>query len=343
MHRAVLSTYSPPDQVGLYSLTMAQESGALKPKTGINAGRDPSYLAINSKTNHVYVVNEDSTGCVRAYNLNTKSGALELINVISTPYPDPCYCSVLPEYNVVLVSHYVGAAVSVLPIGPSGRLLEPSCMIEHSGSSVNPDRQRQAHPHAIVPGPNHRYVYVPDLGTDQIVIYQFEQETRSLLHQTTVDVSTGAGPRHLDFHPSGDYAYLINELHSTLTVFEWNERTGELFPIQTIETAPKTVENTAADIHVHPSGDFVYASNRGHDSIAVYQCKDDGSLHAVENEPTRGRCPRNFAISPDGQYLYAENQLSNTVVVFNIDSGTGRLTSTGRKLTVPNPVCLKFV
>jgi len=309
----------------------------------VRAGHDPAYLTIDRRDGYVYVLNEDSTGTVRAFNLDAESGRLNLINVVTTGYADPCYCSVMPEEAVLLVSYYVGAAVSVFPLKDSGAVAEPSCTIEHNGSSQNPERQQQAHPHAIVPSPNHQFVYVPDLGTDEIVIYEFEPARRALTRLKAVDVPPGSGPRHFTFHPIDDYAYLTNELASTVTVFEWDDRTGGLDPIQSIDTLTRDIRNTAADIHVHPSGDFVYASNRGHDSIAVYDRGPDGSLRMVETQSTKGEHPRNFAIDPSGQYIYAENKLSNTIVTFQIDPETGRLTDAGEEFSVPRPACLKFL
>lgn len=342
VRRAILSTYSAADDPGVYSLEMTPETGEIAPVSTIKAGEDPSFLAIDQKNSTVYVVNEIADGLVRAYDFDPSTGELSHLNTIRTGLADPCYCSVHPTMDALLVSHFNGAAISVLPIDNQGRLDDPTCIINHSGSSVNPDRQQQAHPHSVVPGPDPQFVYVPDLGTDEVVIYRLSSTAEELDRIGEVELPAGAGPRHIEFHPTREFAYLTNELHSTVTVFKWNTDSGDLTKIQDVQTIPHRVSNTSADIHIHPSGDFVYGSNRGHNSIAVYRRLENGKLESIEYQSTRGTCPRNFALNPTGEYLYAENQTSDTVVVFTVELSTGSLSPTGDVLSVPEPVCLKF-
>jgi 6-phosphogluconolactonase len=343
VRRAILSTYSTPNDPGVYSLEMSPETGAITQVSTVTGGKDPSFLAIDRENYTVYVVNEVADGFVRAYNLNPSTGDLTHLNTIRTGLADPCYCLVHPARDVLLVSHFEGAAISILPIDDQGRLDNPTCVVNHSGSSINPHRQQRAHPHSVVPGPDPQFVYVPDLGTDQVVIYSLPSGSDELDKVGCVEMTAGAGPRHLEFHTTREFAYLINELHSTVTVFKWDPQSGNLTEIQEIDAIPHKVSNTSADIHVHPSGDFVYGSNRGHNSIVVYRVLPDGKLDPVKYQSTKGTCPRNLALDPTGKYLYAENQTSDTVVIFTVESPTGSLSPTGDELSVPKPVCLKFV
>ena len=219
---------------------------------------------------------------------------------------------------------------------------------QHVGSSVNPQRQREPHAHSINLDPENQYAFVADLGLDQILVYRFESidgELKPNENFPYAKVKPGSGPRHFGFHPNGQFAYVINELNSTITAFRYESQRGGLEEIQTISTLPSDFEGNSytAEVVVHPDGKTVYGSNRGHDSIAVFRCDPEtGRLELVQIEPTQGKTPRNFAIDPTGTYLLAENQGSDTVVVFRIDPESGKLSATGHKLDVPSPVCIQF-
>ena len=236
----------------------------------------------------------------------------------------------------------------MLPIEDDGSLAPASDFIQHEGASVNPRRQDQAHAHSINPDAQNHFAYVPDLGQDRVVIYQMDTDDGRLVPNDPayVEVNPGFGPRHFDFHPGGRWAYLINELGSTITAFEYDPESGGLSEFQVIGTLPTgfSGSNTTADIHVHPSGSFVYGSNRGHDSIAIFSVDEDsGRLTPLGHRSTGGRTPRNFGINPSGRFLLAANQDSDNIVSFHIDQESGLLTPTGHELSIPMPVCIRFL
>jgi 6-phosphogluconolactonase len=238
--------------------------------------------------------------------------------------------------------------VAVLPIGKDGSLGEASGFVQHTGGSINPKRQQGPHAHEVVLSPDNRFALVPDLGLDRVVVYRTDLRKGALAPNNPeyAKIESGSGPRHLAFHPNGRFAYVINELLSTVTVLAYDSGKGGLKELQTASTLPKDFAGTStcAEIAVHPDGRFLYASNRGHDSITVYAIDGaKGTLTYVEHAQTLGKMPRSFAIDPTGAFLFAANQDSNNVVPFRIDRYTGRLTPTGDALAVPLPVCVTFL
>ena len=249
----------------------------------------------------------------------------------------------------VVVSNY-GGGVAVLPIGHDGRLTPASAFIQHTGSSANPQRRKGPGEHSINLDPGNRFAYAADLGLDKVLIYRFDADKGSLVANDPpfAAVQPGAGPRHFAFHPTGRFAYVINETDLTLTVFSSDPERGGLTAVQTLSTLPvgQAVEPgfSTADVQVHPSGKFLYGSNRGHDTIVVFAIdQKTGRLTQVQHESTQGSAPRGFGIDPSGAYLLAANQRSDSVVVFRIDQQTGRLSPTGHKIELGSPVCVKFV
>jgi 6-phosphogluconolactonase len=260
---------------------------------------------------------------------------------------DPCYVDVDASGRFVLIANYTGGNVAVFPVERDGSLGEATDMKQYRGSSANRERQEGPHAHFIALDPTNSFVYSCDLGTDKIMIFRFDARNGKLLpgEQPWVQVKPGTGPRHLAFHPSGKYVFVLNELHSTVTVFTRDPEKGRLKELQTLTTLPQDFKgtNTGADIHVSPDARFLYCSNRGHDSIAIFAIDPrNGSLNSLGNESTRGKTPRNFAIDPSGAFLLVANQKSDHIVVFRIDQRTGRLSSTGHIAEAPSPVCLKF-
>ncbi len=236
--------------------------------------------------------------------------------------------------------------MSVFPVQRDGSLGEPADMKQYQGSSVDRERQEGPHAHCVVLDPTNRFAYSCDLGTDKIMIFRFDPRDGKLLpnEQPWAQVKPGAGPRHLAFSPGGKYVFVLNELHSTVTAFSRDPDRGTLQELQTLTTLPKDFkgQNSSADIHVSLDGRFVYCSNRGHDSIAIFAIDTRGKLSPIGHESTRGMTPRNFAIDPSGMFLLVANQKSDNIVVFRLDQKTGRLNSTGQVVPVPSPVCLKF-
>ncbi|WP_258560452.1 lactonase family protein [Halorhabdus salina] len=331
-----VGTYTDGDSDGIY----AHETTAGQLGDGQLAApaTDPSYLTIHPSGNYFYAVNEVAEGAVTAFAIDDE-GELNQLNRRSIGPADPCHCSVDPTGQYLLVAHYTGGAISVVPIGADGSLGE-STVHEREGSSVDPDRQTAPHPHTIRPGPDGRFVYVADLGTDEIVRYVLDDDAGTLDAKEAVSLHEGAGPRQFDYGPDGT-VYCVNELDSTLTVLD-READGTLTIRETVETVPADYdgENAPGAVAVHPSGWFVYASNRGHDSIATFEVTSTG-LEAVEIVSTRGECPRDFALDPDGDYLLVVNADTDSIVPFAIDDAIGTLDATGQTVTAPSPVCVR--
>jgi len=337
---------------GIYVYRMDQASGALEFSSKIKGVANPSFLTFDPERRFLYAVNELKTfegkpaGTVSAFSVDSETGSLGFLNKKPTQGTDPCYVSVDKTGRYVLVANFMSGSVCVLPIQQDGSLGDATDFIQHHGSSVDPKRQEGPHAHSIITDDASRYAFVPDLGLDKVMIYRFDPSRGKLEpnDEPWVQVKAGAGPRHFDFHPDGRYAYLINELDSTLVAFAYDKENGTLREIQTVPTLPKdfTGESTCADVHVSPSGTFVYGSNRGHDSIVVYKIDQrTGKLTYVGHESTQGKTPRNFAIDPTGRFLLAANQDTDTIVTFRIDKQTGELSPTGNVTKVPTPVCIK--
>lgn len=348
-----VGTYTSGKSEGIYLYRLNLSSGELTHISTTKNVKDPSYLAIAPNRRRVYAVNEvedfggKKSGALSAFDVNQRTGSLKLLNQQPSLGAAPCYVVVDRTGSFVLVANYTGGNVAVLPIRSDGSLGEATDMKQDSGSSINAERQEGPHAHCIVLDPTNRFAYACDLGTDKIMIYKFDARRGKLIPARTpwVQVKPGGGPRHLTFHPRAEYAYVINELHTTVTAFARDRVQGGLTEIQTIATLPSDFSgaDTGADIHVSPDGRFLYCSNRGHDSIAAFRIDQrNGKLTLIAHEPSGGKTPRNFAIDPTGTFLLVANQNSNNMVSFRLDPKTGRLSPTGHVAEVPSPVCLKF-
>ncbi len=349
-----VGTYTRGASEGVYLLEMDPVGGSLSEKRLVAKLDNPSFLAIDPSERFLYAANEIGryegrpSGAVSAFAINRSTGDLTLLNQEASEGGAPCHLIVDAEGQNVLVANYGGGNVSVFPINPDGTLKPSSDIKQHEGSGPNPDRQERPHAHSINLDPTGQFAMAADLGIDKVLIYRFDPESGTLETNDPpfAEVEPGAGPRHFDFHPNGRLAYVINELQSTVTAFRYDSESGALVPFQTISTLPDNFEgsNTTADIHVHPSGNFLYGSNRGHDSIAIFAIDpDDGSLTAMGHSSTQGETPRNFGIAPGGKFLLAANQNTDNIVVFTIDPEDGSLEPTGTNVEVPAPVCLKFL
>lgn len=349
-------TYPGEKSRGIYVSRLDARSGALSAPQPAADTPSPSYLAVHPNAAFLYAVNEvptfagRDTGSVSAFAVDRTSGRLTPVNRQASTGRGPAHLIVDDSGRHVLVANYGGGSVAVLPIGADGGLNPARASIQHTGSSVDPKRQTSPHAHSITLDPANRFAYAADLGLDKILIYRFDPGAGSLVASDPpfAAVKPGAGPRHFAFHPSGRFAYVINEIDVTLTAFASDGRRGGLTELHTVSTLPPgdPVQPgfSTADVQVHPSGKFLYGSNRGHDSIVVFAIDEKtGRLHYVENRSTEGRTPRAFGIDPSGTYLLAANQRSDSVVVFRIDRQTGRLTPTGHSIEVGSPVCVKFV
>jgi|YelNatPaOPRAMG01_1025707.scaffolds.fasta_scaffold70372_2 6-phosphogluconolactonase len=312
---------------------------------------NPSFLAVDPSHRFLYAVGETpgrEEGTVSAYRIARKTGKLAFLNTVSARGRGPCHLSVDKTGRNVLIANYSSGSVAVFPIRQDGSLGEASAFVQHQGHVADPKRQGGPHAHCIETSPDNRFALATDLGLDKVFVYRFDAAEGTLAPNDPpfAELSPRSGPRHLAFHPNGKFTYVINEIASTVTVFSYNARRGILSTLQTVSTLPPDFhsENSTAEIQVHPSGKFLYGSNRGHDSIAVFRIDPlKGTLHLVEYVPTQGRTPRNFSIEPTGSYLLAANQDSGNIVVFRIDPRTGKLSATGDVVEVSAPVCVTFV
>ena len=324
--------------------------------TAVSGVKNPSFLAISPDKKFLYSVAEiryasvfDSgkTGGVVAFAIDQDTGNLKLLNEQPSGGAGPCHLIVDKAGKNVLVANYGGGSVSVLPIAEDGTLKPPSCTIQHEGSSINPQRQKEPHAHSVNLDPAGRFAFVADLGLDKVMIYRFDAEHGQLTPNDppSVSVKPGSGPRHFAFHPNGKFAYVINEIGNTITAFRYNAEEGRLTPIESVSTIPDGYNKTThtAEVQVHPSGKFVYGSNRGHDSIAVFAVNSETGKLTPKGQTPCPATPRNFAIDPTGKFLFAEGQSANRIETFRINQDTGELTSTGHEVEVHSPVCLKFL
>ena len=324
-------------------------SGALTPLGQAAQIEHPSFLAIAPNHRFLYAISEGSDAAgsgVSAFAIDAAAGKLRLLNRKPAGGSGPCYVAVDAGGRNVLIANYNSGSVAVFPVASDGALRPASAFVQDHGSSVNPDRQQGPHAHCLSPGPEDRFAFACDLGLDKVMIFRFDAGTGSLApaEPPFAAVKPGSGPRHIAFHPSGRWAYVINEMASTLSVFAYDPASGALREIQTESTLPKDFsgENTGAEVAVHPSGRFVYGSNRGDDSIAVFGCDPaSGRLAFIERVPAGGKTPRQFEIDPTGGYLLAANQSSATVVVFSIDKSDGRLRPAGSPARSDFPMCVK--
>ncbi|WP_257460245.1 lactonase family protein [Archangium lipolyticum] len=349
-----VGTYTSGDagSEGIYLCRLDMATGTLE-RVGVTRGvPEPSFLALDPKGRYLYAVNEltifdgKQSGAVSAFAVAPRSRELTFINWQPSRGGAPCYLEVDATGAFVLVANYVGGNVAVLPIQEGGGLGAAVELKQHRGSGPKP-QQDGPHAHQARLDAANRHVLVSDLGTDKIMTYRFDDKLGTLTpgEPSSVSSAPGAGPRHLDFHPNGRLAFSINELDSTLTVFSYDGTRGALTALQTVSTLPDglTTPSYCADIHVSPDGRFLYGSNRGHDSIAVFAIDPAGTLTFVEHVTTNIHWPRNFAIDPTGTYLLVANQKGNSITTFRRNAQTGRLTPVGQPLEIPAPTCLLVV
>ena len=338
---------------GIYLVRMNAQTGALARVAAVEAGPNPSFLAVNPAGSTLYAVNEvdelsgKPTGAVRAFGIDKASGALTLLDEQPSEGAAPCYVCTDRTGRFALVANYSGGTLSILPVGARGALLKASQVVQQVGTGPVADRQEKAHAHCVIPHPSNRFVMAADLGADRVFVYRLDDKRGTLRREETSDavMPPGTGPRHLAFHPRLPLLFVSGELNSTVTVLRCDQHTGALASAQTISTLPSgwTGANFPADIHVAPSGRTLYVSNRGHNSVAVYSISQSGVLTLDQAISTGGDWPRNFSIDPSGRWLLAANQRSNSVVVFARDLATGRLAPTQQRLELPSPVCLRFL
>lgn len=337
---------------GIYACRFNPATGSLSDPVLAAEASNPSFLAVHPSLKYLYAVGETGGrgrgGTVSAFSMDRKTGKLTLLNTVSSGGPGPCHLVVDKTGKNVLVANYSGGSVAVLPIQADGSLSDRSSFIQHSGSSVDKARQEGPHAHSINVSPDNRFAVVADLGLDEVLVYRFDAVKGTLAPNDPpfAKVAPGAGPRHFTFHPNGKFGYVINEMGSTVTAFAWDARRGVLSEIQTISTLPAgfTGTNYDAEVITDRAGRFLYGSNRGHDSIALFSIDPrKGTLRFVETVSSQGKFPRNFNLDPTGAWMLVGNQNTDNVAVYKVDGSTGRITPTGRQVQAPSPICIKFV
>lgn len=353
---AYIGTYTGKSSKGIYVFRFNAATGKLAPIGLAAESNNPSFLAIHPNHRFLYAAIEvadfkgQKSGAVAAYSIDSHTGKLTFLNQVSSHGAGPCHVMVDKTGKNVFVANYDGGSIAVLPIGADGKLGEASAAIQHHGSSVNKERQQEPHSHCIQPSPDNRFALVADLGLDEVLVYHFDPAKGTLTPNDPPFGKTppGAGPRHFAFSPNGRFVYVINEIQCSVSTFAYDAKRGALRLKDTISTLPDgykvTNDDSTAELRIHPSGKFVYGSNRGHDSIAVFAVDAaEGTLTPVERVSTQGKTPRGFNIDPTGSYLIAGNQDSDSLVVFQIDRNTGKLTPTGQKIEAYAPVDVEFL
>ena len=346
---AYVGTYTRPNKSkGIYAWRFHPATGKLTAIGLVGEAASPSFLAVHPNHKFLYAVDEISNfegkreGSVSAFSMDTATGQLKLLNTVSSRGDGPCHLAIDPSSKWLIAANYGSGSVAEYPVHDDGTLGEASAFDQHSGSSVNPQRQAGPHAHSAVLSPDGKSVFVADLGLDRILSYKVGGLTPNDPPYTKI--AQGAGPRHLAFTPNGRYAYVITEMTASVVAFRYEG--GKLEELQTVPTVPAdfTGGKSGAEIAVHPNGKFVYSSTRVANTIGVFAIDaDKGTLTLVESTPSGGKTPRNFAIDPTGAYLFAANQDSDNVVVFRIDAKTGKLTPTGDALDAFAAVCVTFV
>lgn len=333
----------------IYRATLNLDSGELTDAEMATEIKGPGFVAVDHAGQRLYSLGNmaGTNDNVASFKIGDDHQTLTPLNSADTGGGKPTHVSISNDQKTLLLAHYGGGSVASMPLDSDGRILPVATQIQHSGSSVNKQRQEKAHPHWIGVTPDDKFVLVPDLGKDEVVIYRLDAAQHTLHPHGAAKVPPGSGPRHLKFHPNAQWMYVLNELSLTVTGFRYNADSGSLNRFQTVVALPESeakVPTSGSEIRMHSSGKFLYAGLRGHDVIAVFQIDQlTGMLSLVEREPVRGSWPRNFGIDPTGKWLLAAGAKSNTVAVFQIDQNSGRLKFTGRVIHVPGSICVEFL
>jgi 6-phosphogluconolactonase len=349
-----IGTYTGDKSKGIYRCEFDAATGKLSEPVLAAEVKNPSFVAIHPSNRYLYAVGEmqefdgKSSGAVTAFSLDPASGELKRLNQKPSGGAGPCHVVVDRQGKNVLLANYGGGSAAVLRIEDDGRLGERTAFSQHSGKGTDPGRQEGPHAHSINLDAANRFAFVADLGLDQVLIYRFDADKGTLQKNEppSAKIEPKSGPRHFAFHPNGRFAYVINEMASTVTAMTYDADKSTLTPIQTISTLPEghNKPNWTAEVQVHPSGKFLYGSNRGHNSIAVFTIDEKtGKLTAAGHQAENIKTPRNFGIDPTGKFVLVANQDGDSILVFRVDGQTGALQATGEKVEVGKPVCVKFM
>lgn len=344
-HLAFIGTYTRGGSRGIYAVRLDPVTGALSIPELVAETGNPTFLALSPDRRRLYAV-RDSEAMAAAFQIEAAGSLKPLPSPPAGNLNAPCHVAVDKTGRMLVVTNYHRGFIASLAIRPDGTLGEPR-IVRHEGRSVHPVRQTEPHPHSTTISPDNGHALVCDLGLDRILVYRIDPDGAALapVDPPFAAVAPGSGPRHFTFSRDGSRAYVVNEIASTIVGFRWNAAAGTLTAFQTLSTLPPGFAgaNTAAEIAVHPGGRFLYASNRGHDSIAVFAvAPETGALSPVEHASCGGRGPRHFALTPDGRWLVCANQDSGALVSFAVDAASGKLTGAGGSAAVPTPVCVLF-
>jgi 6-phosphogluconolactonase len=348
-----IGTYTGKKSEGIYRVELDPATGKLGQPELAAKVTSPSFLAISPDRTRLFCVGEidnfngKKAGGVSSFSLDAKTGDLKLINQQSSVGAGPCHIVCDKTGKNVLVANYAGGSAAVLPVDKDGKLGEASCFIQHKGSSVDKDRQEGPHAHSVNLDAANKFAVVADLGLDKVLVYKFDSAAGKIAANdpAAVDLAPGDGPRHFAFHPNGKFAYVNNEMTSSLTAMTYSAAKGKFTKLNTLSTLPAPHKgNSTAETVVHPNGKFVYTSNRGHNSIAIFAIdQSTGEIKALGHQGEGVKIPRNFNIDPTGKWMVVANQDGDSIIVYAIDDKTGKLTPTGQKAEVGSPVCVKFV
>ncbi len=347
-----ITAFAPGEKGGIHAYTFDMKHGKLNHIRTTPGAENPFFLALAPDNKHLYSIHAKQFGGkeseqVAAYQIVGRTGELKLLNRQSSEGTASCYLTVDRTGKALLVANYSSGSVASLPVKRDGSLGKPASFIQHKGSSVNPNRQKEPHAHCIILTPDNRLALSADLGTDQILCYKLDPTAAKLTASDPpfAKAPAGTGPRHLTFHPDGKRVYAINELLNSVTVYDFNATKGTLNVKQTISTLPRDFQGTSycADVKVTPNGKFLYGTNRGHDSIACYSIDDSGKLTLIAIVPSLGKGPQNLAITPDGRWLLCANMPGNNVAIFSIDLKSGKLKSAGEPVKQTGPSCIMLV
>ncbi|MEJ8819322.1 lactonase family protein [Lacibacter sp. H407] len=345
-YHLLIGTYTNAGSEGIYTYRFDARTGEVTANSSVKTS-NPSYLAVSPDSKYVYAVNSDKDGMVSAFQFNKQDGSLKFLNKVTSAGSDPCYISINKKGNILVAGNYNTGNLSVMEVRQDGQVNQPKQIIQLKGNSVNRSRQEKAHVHATVFSPDYKFLLVPDLGTDKVMIYKVAPNSGALqpADQPFVDVNAGAGPRHLTFHPKLNIVYLIEELTGTISVFNYKD--GAMSVLQNTSSHPMSYQGAygSADIHVSPDGRFLYGSNRGDaNSISIFSIdQETGMIQPVGFQPTLGIHPRNFSFDPTGNFLLVANRDSDEVVIFKVDKQTGQLEDTKKRIKVSKPVCIKWI
>lgn len=348
-----VSAFAPGEQGAIHAYRFDSDTGRLTLLSRTSDIEHPFFLAVSPNGRFLYAIDSEQFGddvdeFVAAYSIDRKSGGLTRLNRQSARGRTSCYLDIDGSGRTVVVANYSSGDVAALPVREDGSLGEAASFVRHSGSSIDPKRQKGPYAHCLEISPDNRFALAADLGIDKVLIYRFDAATAKLTAneaQPFARVEPGSGPRHLTIHPNGQRVYVINELKNTVTFFDYESKAGTLKHSQTISTLPESFAGTSycADLKITPDGRFLYGTNRGHDSIAIYRIAADGLLHVVGIVPSLGKGPQNLLITPDGKWLLCANMPGNNVAVFKIDQQTGELTPTGEPVSVPMASCIRWL